>query len=79
MSILPSLLFNIHIEYIMQIVLDDCNEGISVEEQVIKVLKYVDATTLLVNSEEDINVLLRHPEMTSFGFRLTINGEMTKL
>lgn len=77
--ILSPLLFNTYTEYIMRIVLDGWNKGISVGGRVINNLRYADDTTLLATSREDLEELLIRLENTSLQFGLALNRDKTKV
>lgn len=77
--ILSPLLFNIYTEYIMRIVLDDWNKGISVGGRKISNLRYADDTTLLASTKDEIETLLRRLEITALEFGLAINRDKTKM
>lgn len=66
-------------EYIMRIVLEDWDKGISVGGKMISNLRYADDTTLLASSKEDISNLLRTLETTSLKFGLKLNRDKTKM
>ena len=59
--ILSSCLFNLYAEYIMQNVrLDESQAGIKIARRNINNLRYVDKTTLMSESEEELkNLLMR--------------------
>ncbi|KAI8422423.1 hypothetical protein MSG28_006263 [Choristoneura fumiferana] len=77
--ILSPLLFNTYTEYIMRIVLEEWDRGISVGGRVINNLRYADDTTLLAQTKEDMENLLTRLETTSLKFGLSINREKTKM
>ena len=53
-------LFNLHAEYIMQnLCLDEAQAGIKIARRNINNLRYADDTTLMAESEEELNILLR--------------------
>lgn len=77
--ILSPLLFNTYTEYIMRIVLDGWDKGISVGGRMINNLRYADDTTLLANTREDMENILSRLETTSIKFGLAINRDKTKM
>ena len=77
--ILSPLLFNIYTEYIMRLVLEDWNKGVSIGGQKICNLRYADDTTLLATTREDMEHLLRCLEYNSLNFGLAINRDKTKM
>lgn len=77
--ILSPLLFNTYTEYIMRIVLEDWEKGISVGGRVINNLRYADNTTLLAHTREDMKQLLTRLETTTLKFGLAINRDKTKM
>ena len=57
--ILSSCLFNLHAEYIMRNAgLEEAQAGIKIARRNINNLRYADETTLLAQSEEELNSLL---------------------
>ena len=77
--ILSPLLFNIYTEYIMRMVLEDWDKGISVGGRKISNLRYADDTTLLASTKDEIETLLRRLETTASDFGLAINRDKTKM
>lgn len=77
--ILSPLLFNIYTEYVMRIVLEEWDGGISVGGRVINNLRYADDTTLLATTREEMENLLNRLETTSLRFGLAINRDKTKM
>ena len=56
--ILPPCLFNLYVEYIMQNAgLDEAQAGIKITRRNINNLRYADGTTLMVESEEELQSL----------------------
>ena len=51
-------LFNLHAEYIMNAGLEEAQAGIKIAERNINNLRYADDTTLMAESEEELNSLL---------------------
>ena len=64
--ILSPYLFNLYAEYIMRnIGLDEAQAGIRIARRNIKNLRYADGTTLLAQSEEELNSLLMKVKVES--------------
>ena len=64
--ILSPCLFNLYAEYIMRnIGLDEAQAGIRIARRNIKNLRYADGTTLLAQSEEELNSLLMKVKVES--------------
>lgn len=77
--ILSPLLFNTYTEYIMRIILEQWDKGISISGNRISNLRYADDTTLLASNVDDIGELLQILETTSQEWGLAINREKTKM
>ena len=78
--ILPSCLFNLHAEYIMR------NAGLEEAQAVIKIagrninnLRYVDDTTLMAESEEELKSLLMKVKEETEKTGLNLNIQNTKI
>ena len=74
-SILPPWLFNLHAEYIMQNAgLDEAQTGIKILGRNINNLRYVDDSTLMAESEEELKSLLMKvkEECEKVGLKLSI-------
>ena len=74
--ILSPCLFNLHAEYIMvHVKLDEAQAGIKTARRNINNLRYVDATTLMAESEEELKSLLMRVKEESEKASLKINIE----
>ena len=72
--ILSSCLFDLHAEYIMQNSrLDEAQAGIKVARRNINNLRYVDDTTLMAESKEELRNLLMKVKEESENFGLKLN------
>ena len=72
--ILSPCLFNLHAEHIMRNVeLDEAQAGIKIARRNINNLKYVDDTTLMAESEEELkSLLMKVKEESEIGLKLNI-------
>ena len=78
--ILSPCLFNLYAEYIMQNVgLDEAQAGIKIARRNINNLRYADDTTLLAESEEELNSLLMKVKEESEKAGLKLNIQKTKI
>lgn len=77
--ILSPLLFNIYTEYIMRMVLENWDKGVSIGGRLISNLRYADDTTLFATSQADVERFLSLLEITSSDFGLAINRDKTKV
>ena len=73
-------LFNLHAEYILRNAgLDEAQTGIKIVRRNIKNLSYVDDTTLMAESEEELKSLLMKVKMESEKVGLKLNIQKTKI
>ena len=73
-------LFNLHAEYIMQNAeLDEAQAGIKITRREINNLRYADDTTLMAESEEELNSLLMKVKEESEKVGLKLNIQKTKM
>ena len=78
--ILSPCLFNLHAEYIMRnALLDESQAGIKIARRNIKNLRYVDDTTLMAESEEELKSLLMNLKEESEKVGLKLNIQKTKI
>ena len=78
--ILPSCLFNLYAEYILQNArLDEAQAGIKIAGRNISNLRYADDTTLLSESEEELKSLLMKVKEESEKVGLKLNIQKTKI
>ena len=78
--ILSSCLFNFYAEYIMSNAgLEEAQAGIKIARRNINNLRYADDTTLMAESEEELNSLLMKVEEESEKFGLKLNIQKTKI
>ena len=78
--ILSPCLFNLYAEYIMQNVrLDEAQAGIKIAGRNISNLRYVDDTTLMAESEEELKRLLTKVKEESEKVGLKLNIQKTKI
>ena len=78
--ILPLCLFNLHVEYILQNArLDESQAGIKIVRRNIKNLRYADDTTLMVESEEELNSFLTKEKEENEKAGLKCNIQKTKI
>ena len=73
--ILPPWLFNLHVEYIMQNArLDEVQAGINISGRNISILRYINDTTLMAESKEELKSLLMKvkEESEKVGLKLNI-------
>ena len=76
---IPSL-FNFYVEYIMRNAgLDEAQAGMKIAGRNIDNLRYVDDTTLMAESEEELKSLLIKVKEKSEKFGLKLNIEKTKI
>ena len=72
--ILSPCLFNLHAEYItLNARLDEAQAGIKIAERNINNLRYADDTTLMAESEEELNILLKKVKEESGKSGLKLN------
>ena len=77
---LSSYLFNLYAEYIMRKAgLDEAQTGIKIARRNINNLRYADDTTLMVESEEELNSLLMKVKEKSEEVGLKLNIQKTKI
>ena len=73
-------LFNVYAEYIMQNAkLDETQAGIKIARRNINNLRYVDDTTLMAESEEELKSLLMKMKEDSAKAGLKLNIQKTKI
>ena len=73
-------LFNLHAEYITQNTrLDESQAGIKIAERNINNLKYMDDTTLMAESEEELQSFLMTVKKASEKAGLKLNIQKTKI
>ena len=78
--ILSPCLFNLYAEYIMQNArLDEAQAGIKIARRIINNLKYVDDTTLMAESEEELKSFLMRVKEESEKAGLKLNSQKTKI
>ena len=78
--ILSPCLFNLYAEYVMQNAgLDEGQAGIRIAGRNINNLRYADDTTLMVESEEELNSLLMKVKQESVKVGLKLNIQKTKI
>ena len=78
--ILSSCLFNLYAEYIMRNAgLDKAQAGIKIARRNINNLRYADDTTLMAESEEELNSLLMEVKEESDKVGLKLNIQKTKI
>ena len=78
--ILPPCLFNLHAEHIMRNVeLDEAQAGIKIARRNINNLKYVDDTTLMAESKEELKSLLMKVKEESGKVGLKLNIQKAKI
>ena len=78
--VLSPCLFNFYAEYIMRNTgLDEAQAGIKIAERNIKNLRYTDNTTLMAESEEELNSLLMRLREESEIDGLKLNIQKTKI
>ena len=79
-SILSPCLFNFYAEYIMRnAALEEAQAGIKTAGRNINNLRYVDDTTLMAESEEDLKSLLKKVKEESKNVDLKLNIQKTKI
>ena len=79
-SILSPCLFNLYAEYIMRNSgLDEAQAGIKISRRNINNLRYADDTTLIAESEEELNSLLMKGKEESEKVGLKLNIQKTKI
>ena len=75
-----TLLFNLYAEYIMwNARLDEAQAGIKIAGRNINNLRYADDTTLIVESEEELKILLMKVKEESENVGLKLNIQKTKI
>ena len=75
-----SCLFNLYADYIMRNVrLDEAQAGIKIAGRNINNLRYADETTLMAESEEKLNSLLKKVKKESEKAGLKLNVQKTKI
>ena len=73
-------LFNVHAEYIMRNAgLDEAQAGIKISRRNINDLRYADDTTLMAESEEELNSLLMKVKEESEKIGLKLNIQKTNI
>ena len=73
-------LFNLHAEHIMRNAgLDEAQAGIKIARRSINNLRYADDTTLMAESEEELNSLLMNGKEESDNVGLKLNIQKTKI
>ena len=73
-------LFNLYAEYIMRNTgLDEAQAGIKISGRNINKLRYADDTTLMAESEEELNSLLMNAKEESEKAGLKLNSQKTKI
>ena len=78
--ILSPCLFNLYVEYIMRNMgLEEAQAGIKIAGRNISNLRYVDDTTLMVESEEELKSLLMKVKVVSEKAGLKLNIKKTKI
>ena len=78
--ILPSCLFNLYAEYIMRNTgLDEAQTGIKIAMRSISTLRYADDTTLMAESEEELQSLLMKVKEESEKVGLKLSIQKTKI
>ena len=78
--ILSPCLFNLYAEYIMRNArLDEAQAGIKISRKNINNLRYADDTTLMAESEEELNSLLMTVKVESEKVGLKLNIQKTKI
>ena len=78
--ILSPCLFNLHAEYIIQNArLDEAQTGIKIGKRYINNLRYVDDTTLMAESEEELKSLLMKVKEESENVGLKLNIQKMKI
>ena len=78
--VLSPYLFNLYAEYIMQNArLDDAQAGIKIARRNTNNLRYADDTTLMAESEEELNSLLMKVKEESEKVGLKLNIQKTKI
>ena len=79
-GILSLCLFNLYSEYIMRNAgLDEAEAGIKIAGRYINTLRYADDTTLMAESEEELNSLLMKLKVESEKVGLKLNIQKTKI
>ena len=73
-------LFNLHAEYLIRNAgLDEAQAGINIARRNFNNLRYADDTTLMAESEEELNSLLKKVKDESETVGLTFNIQKTKM
>ena len=79
-SILSPCLFNLYAEYIMKNArLDEAQAGINISRRNVNNLGYIDDTTLMAESKEELNTLLTKVKEESEKVSLKLNIQKTKI
>ena len=78
--VLSPFLFNFYAEYIMRNAgLEEAQAGIKIAGRNINNLRYADDTTLMAESEEELNILLMKVKVESEKFGLKLNIQKMKI
>ena len=77
--ILPSCLFNFYAEHIIRNGLDDARAGLKIARRNINNLRYVDDTTLMAESKEELKSLLMRVKEDKENTGLKLNIKKTKI
>ena len=73
------MLFNIYVEKIFRLALDNVDAGIKVNGKPINKIRYADDTAILANSLEDLQNILNNVTEVSEQFGLSINIAKTEM
>ena len=77
--ILSPQLFNILLEFVLRLAIEDVEVGIKIQGQIINNLRFVDVIVLLASSENDLQLLVDKVQEWSKMFSLTINIGKTQV